>query len=174
MPQPLRRKKLYFDVSFQTGPSGTTMMASPQKLVFPCTQFRANYTGGDRYGALLDDLPALTGGSDRNAKRRNEVAAWFQPYSGYANTGDSPTSNATNIGQVRLDFVQATTNATGASPLPYLTAGGTQITNKYGMTPVFTRHFGVRVQRFGLVGPLGDVFTTHGILYVHRQHSIEI
>ena len=184
MPQPIKRKKLYFDVSFIQGASGVTM-AAVETRVFPCTQFRANYTGGDRYGALLEDYRALTGGSPREEKRKREVAAWFQPLGGRRIGDDSDASNIrtspTFIGQVRVDFVNATTNPDAADPLLYYTAGGSEVLDKCGATPIFTRHFGVRIQRFGLAGQgIGGpsspatVFTTHGVVYVQRQHSIEI
>ena len=178
MPAPVKRKKLYFDVNFPA--DGATM------AVFPCTQFRANYTGGDRYGALLSDLEPLTGGAPADVKRRYDVAAWFQPFGGQAfNTfagtpkGDDPSPTLT--ARVIIDFVTATTNqgppistATGAVGLPYFTAGGATVPDKCGTSPIFTRHFGVRIRIFRTAPTVLQTFTTHGVVFVQRQHSIEI
>lgn len=142
----IKRKKLYFDVSFQNATTNASR-------AFPCTQFRASYSG-DLYGGVLDDLPALVAGSPADKKRANDVAAWFQAREA-AGTG-------TTTGLMKVDFINATTgNNTGTA------LNVTSPFTQDGSTPIFTRHFAVRVRKLGAA-------TVTGRLYVQRQHSIEV
>jgi len=143
----IKRKKLYFDVTFGTGAlSGTARN-------FPCTAFRSSYAG-DIYEGVLDDLAPLVLASPLEDKRRNEVSAWFAPV--------NASALQLTMGAIAVAFINATNTQT-------ITAA-TLLTNPAGpdgSTPVYTRHFGVQVRRYG-------VATMTGRLYVQRQHSIEI
>ncbi len=166
------RKKLYFLAEFRLATSAGIAAAG---RVFPCTQFRTDTKSyvGDIYGGVLADLPPLTNGSPIETKRRNDVSAWIRTIS----VGDETTASSTQSQKWQIDFVDATTIASGATILqtsgmlafgdPFGTAqAGIGID---GVTPVMTRHFGVRVKRHGSGLATGTV-----MLYVQRQHSIEV
>ena len=142
-----KRKKLYFDVAFAAG------AANGAARNFPCTQFRDSYTG-DIYQGVLDALPPLASATPGEIKRRNEVTAWFVPANAQA--------LQLTVGAIAVAFINPTTVQT-------ITAA-TLLTNPNGpdgTTPIYTRHFGVQVRRFGTA-------TMTGRLYVQRQHSIEV
>lgn len=147
-----KRKKLYFDVTL---PAGLGAAGGLIARNFPCTQFRStgSYTG-DIYGGVLDDVPALTTSAPSETKRRNEVSAWFVPTSAQA--------LQLTLGAIAVAFTIPTTVQTiTAATLLVNTAGPD------GSTPIYTRHFGVQVRRYGQA-------TMTGRLYVQRQHSIEV
>lgn len=158
---PVSKKKLYFD--FSIGGAAT-------RAIFPATQFRAGLTCGDRHGGVLDRLEAMTGSTPGH--RQREVSAWAQP------VGNATNSSAITSGagaSLYVDFIGATSgNGTGAiSRLPFLTVGGT-VFQKAGHSAVYgtagiIRDFAIRVRRTGTSGT-----TIHGVLYVQRQHSLEI
>jgi hypothetical protein len=158
-----KRKKLYFD--FSIGINAT-------RAIFPATQFTSSLTG-DRYGGLLDALEACTGSSPADIKRRNEVTAVAQRTSVVYNNSMVSTG-----GNFSVQFIQPTTgNGTGpVTPLPFMSPGVLFTDGKDGNSAVFgvagtPRHFSVVVRRM----PGGGVGTTaRGVLYVQRQHSIEV
>jgi hypothetical protein len=169
-----KHRKLYFDVTM----GGDHLSAA----AFVCTQF-TNGTKGDRYGNLLDVLPALTGSANNSVKAQSAVSAWFQPN----------TAGITAAAPWAVDFVGVTaTMQSGPLPvvglgsavaalhgLPYLTAGTftplAQFSGHeaiYGTTALSAgapRHFAVRMRRRGAA-----TCTVSGTLYVQRQHSIEV
>lgn len=164
----IKAKKLYFDVAF----SGTTSRA-----FFPCTQVTAT-TPGDRYGALLDALEALTGGSNPRTKQQRAVSAWFVP------AGSSQAGSAWSAGsgaQVAVDFVQPTLlvlNNVAPTRIQYLNPGGTVNTSKPGQDAIYgtlgiLRHFSVRLRRPN-AGTTAFGQSLRGTLYVQRQHSLEV
>jgi hypothetical protein len=158
-----KRKKLYFD--FSIGINAT-------RQIFPATQFTSSLTG-DRYGGLLDALEACTGSSPADIKRRNEVSAWVQRTAQvYSNT---PMATS---GQLSVQFVYPTSgNGTGpVVPLPFMTPGFTFTDGKDGSSAVFgvagtPRHFSIVVRR---PSNANIASTVRGVLYVQRQHSIEV
>ncbi|MBV8722260.1 MAG: hypothetical protein JO277_08930 [Candidatus Eremiobacteraeota bacterium] len=162
---PNKRKKLYFDFAI-TG--------SATRQIFPVTQFRAGVTCPERFGGFLDALEALTASSNAGAKARNEVSAWAM----IANKGDALA--AVTIAPVMIDFIGPTSGngPGGITRLPYLTVGGNNLGEKCGQSAIFgtagvERHFAIRVRR-GNVAPGGSTSTVRGVLYVARQHSIEV
>lgn len=162
-----RAKKLYFDVILPATRSGQS---------FLCTQF-TNGTPGDRHGRLLQVEIACTGSTPENIKARRAVCAWYQ------STGIT-LQNATTPGvqSYNVQFSQPTANrnfVTNAvlAALPYLTVGGASVANKAGNTAIYgtagiQRHFSVQVdmRRFGS----GGTVSAHGVLYVQKQHSMEV
>lgn len=163
---PLKRKKLYFD--FNIGPTAT-------RAIFPCTAFRSGVTCGDRFGAVLDGLEALTGSSTAQAKRQREVMAYAVAV---GNGTSAALATVAAAGALFVDFIGATIgNGTGGiSRLPFLTVGSTTpIFQKAGHSAVFgtsgiIRDFAVRVRRPAATTGV----TIHGTIYVQRQHSIEV
>lgn len=121
--------------------------AAPAKnAAFFVTQFTPGTTG-DRYGNLLDKLGLLTPGSAGGPKARNAVSSWFQCSS---ITGDP--------GHVCLD---------------YISANAPNITLAVAITdPILTRDFRVRLKAGLAVAT--NTYVLRGILYVQRQHSIEV
>lgn len=159
----IRRKKLYFDVN----------LVAVTKRSFPCTQFRASYSG-DRYGGVLDDYQALTATSPPQRKRAWDVRAWFQPLTG-GTVGEqtiiTDNMNATVTVLAERVFVQfmgatTTTQINGVWPAALAPAVGAV---PLGASPIGTRHFGVRVSREGTLSA-----TVRGILHVERQHEFEV
>jgi hypothetical protein len=142
-----KRKKLYFNVDLRT----------VTRAVFPCTVGPGTsavvYTG-DKYGAVLDKLTALTLGSSNQAKRANSVAAFFEKQV----TGAGATATA---GQVFLQYCNWTRTASGATALDSVEDVA------QGASPIYTSNFGVLVRRSGTL-------SFRGTLYVQRQHSIEV
>jgi len=167
----IRKKKLYFDVDLTGATRG---------LAFPCTQFRQSYNG-DLYGGVLDDLPALVVGSPAARKRLHSVAAWFSPLSGQLaiNAAADAFPGNTGINQrVYVRFIAATTGfvkgiANPASISVITTDGLVFAPQLKGSTPIGTRHFSVLVIR-DVDANLVTSATVRGVLYVQRQHSIEI
>lgn len=163
--------KLYFDV---------TMADAITNAVFPCTQI-TNGTPGDRYGHLLDVNEACIGGTPPQVKARRAVSAWFQPV---GSAGLNATTPLAFLYDVR--FVQPTsagTNKAALLGLPFFTgATTTTVPGKIGAEAIYgtngsLRHFAVQVQKrhntgAGVIG-LGTL-SVHGVLYVQRQHSIEV
>ena len=158
-------KKLYFNITWAAGATLST------KIV-PCTPFRPSATIGDRYGALLEAMPALTGNSPNTMKERNGVSAWFVPRSGGAAVATSAG------GPVFVDFVGATLAQAGqnynADLLPYLSLDGTSVARNRGTDTIYgtlgqPRHFSVRLRRPGTT-----TASFSGVLYVGRNHSIEV
>lgn len=148
------RKKLYFDV---------VLAATHTSQTFACTPFRTGLAG-DRYGALLLALEALTGSGNQAAMERNEVAAWFQPTAMPAATAVG--FNVVFVGPTVGDNLSTTS-------LPFMTAGST-VATKAGHSAVFgtagsLRNFSVKVAKQRAV-----TAAVSGVLYVQRQHSIEV
>lgn len=162
-------KKLYFNISWPTGATLST------KFV-PCTPFRSSVTLGDRYGALLQALPALTGNSPNANKERNAVTAVYVPRTG--TTPANPTSTGQSV--VYVDFCAPTlgfaagTNVSLVPLLPYLSFGGTSVSRNIGTETIYgtlgqPRHFSVRLRRNA-----SNTTSMAGVLYVSRNHSIEV
>lgn len=165
------RRKLYFDVTLNKGQTNAVVC---------CTQF-SNGTPGDRYGGLLDDMPALTGSSPASNKVRAAVQAWFVPqllfYSSATGLGTSTSPQV----QFDVNFCQPTANGANKSVklLPYLTVGTlAPLNNLSGHEAIYSitnagaaRHFGVRVRRRG--SGVASI-SVCGTLYVARQHSLEV
>ena len=161
-----RSKKLYFDVLLADASTNAS---------FPCTHIVAS-TPGDRYGCLLPALHALTGSAPSGVKRAAVVSAWFAPNALASTNTTSPLNGA--LFSVR--FVQPTSrwiNQTGLQALPYLTVGGASVPNNAGHEAIYgtagsIRHFSCQVRK--LLAPAGGTVSVHGVLYVQRQHSIEV
>lgn len=158
-------KKLYFNITWASGVTLST------KIV-PCTPFRPSVTIGDRYGALLEALPALTGNSPNTMKERNGVSAWFVPRSG------GVAAVTSGGGPVYVDFVGATLAQTGLNYntqlLPYLSQDGSSVARNRGADTIYgtlgqKRDFAVRLRRPGT-----STVSYSGVLYVCRNHSIEV
>lgn len=149
-------KKLYFDVS---------LAATNQ--TFMCTQFTQG-TPGDRYGALLPVLEALTGSSPALAKQRSTTKAYFIPTNQYA-----------SFNLPYVNFIGPTSNGTGKgflAYLPFMTAGSV-VAAKAGHEAIYgtggaSRHFAVFLRSVTATFGEGQVIT--GVLCVERQHSIEV
>lgn len=163
-------KKLYFNLTWA---SGATSGAPVTKFV-PCTPFRPSLTFGDRYGSLLEPLAAVTGNSPNTLKRAGAVEAWFVP------SDNNVMGRTTITSAVSIDFVAPTFAVSGntdAVPLlPYLSLDGTSVLRNKGKDTIYgtlgqQRHFSIRVRR---ANGLGSVGTLSGVLYVARQHSIEV
>lgn len=163
-----KAKKLYFDA--RLGSTTTNQ-------VFLCTQFTVG-TPGDRYGTLLDAMEACTGSTLPGIKQRRAVGAWFQ-------ASDIAGANATTplTAMMGVQFVQPTangTNKTALTALPYLTVGGASVVGKAGNEAIYgtagsLRHFSVRIQKLrGTGSGGGGTVSVGGVLYVQRQHSIEV
>lgn len=161
---PTIRRKLYFD--FNIGGTAT-------RQIFPCTQFRAGLTMGERYGGALQALEALTGSSPAASKAQRAVSA-------YVVLANDQTNPITSVGgTLYVDFIGPTigNNAGGITRIAYQTVGGT-LFQKAGQDAIYgtagvLRHFSVRVRRSGIT--TGDINQTiRGVLYVSRQHSIEV
>jgi hypothetical protein len=164
-------RKLYFDVALPVTRTSQT---------FACTQFAAG-TAGDRYGALLQALETVTGSAPPGIKQQRTVSAWFQP------TAILGTNTTTPVMPYTVSLVAPTSNVANASgalgnnlsltALPYLTVGGASVASKAGHEAIYgtagiLRHFAVQVAKAFALGV--PAVTTHGVLYVQRQHSIEV
>lgn len=168
MAQPAK-KKLYFDVLFQ----GTTGIK-----IFPCTSFRDSWTG-DRYGNVLQVLESLTGNSTAAMKAKQAITAVFQ-MSG--NASASPLT-VTSVGATpfAVDFVQPTTgNGSNAlvTRLRSYNSAGTLQTALAGSDAIYgtlgtPRHFATRVRRLNVSGAAVSS-SVRGVLYVQRQHDMEV
>lgn len=160
-----KARKLYFDAN---------LTATITNQSFLCTQFTAG-TPGDRYGSLLTALEACTGSSLSGIKQRRAVSAWFQPARVVAQSATTPLNILMGV-----RFVQPTSNGTNKAALtglPYLTVGGAAVAAKIGQEAIYgtagsLRHFAVQVQKLRSLG--GGNITVAGVLYVQRQHSIEV
>ena len=162
-------RKLYFDV---------ILPATRNSQSFLCTQYTAG-TPGDRYGALLKSVQAVTGSSSPTTKRARAVSAWFQPSAVTAQNVTTPINQLFAVA-----FVNPTLNAnysTALAGLPYRTVGGAAVTNKEGNEAIYgtagiQRHFSVQVFKVRAASGIGfgGTISSHGVLYVQRQHSIEV
>lgn len=172
-------RKLYFDVGL---PATRTSQA------FACTQFAAA-TPGDRYGALMQALEAATGSTPSGIKQQRTVSAWFQSAAAVMENTTTP------VPVYNVNFVQPTTNVSNVSgtlgnnlnlnPLAYFTLGlsvtsGLQrvVPSKAGHEAIFgtagiLRHFAVQISK-ARAASVGGSVTVHGVLYVQRQHTIEV
>ena len=150
------RRKLYFDVALASNITGVTL-ACTQPLTRPT--WAAQYSL-ERTHQYLDSLPALTGGAAFSMRARNETTAWF------VSTTACPAILSRQA-KVASFFVEWTQVNLGTK-LAFLTPGGV-VAAKAGQSSVFTRNFAVRLQRINNTN--GAV---KGMIYVQRQHSIEI
>lgn len=158
-------KKLYFDAN---------LTATITNQSFLCTQFTAG-TPGDRYGALMQAMEACTGSTQSGMKQRRAVSAWFQPSRIVAANATTPLNILMGV-----RFVQPTSNGTNKAALtglPYLTVGGGAVAEKIGQEAIYgtagsLRHFAIQVQKLRSLS--GGAITVAGVLYVQRQHTIEV
>lgn len=152
------RKKLYFDLSY-------TFTVSQRVSTVTAFQITQNASGPfDRYGGLLSQLPVITGGSPADIKRQNAVSAWFAETSGTKildNTSCIQTTAAVRF--VRSD---------GTTPITYLTAGGGTVAAKAGTDAVYSQNPFVQVRLYR--ESVGVTMSGAGVLYVQKQHSIEV
>ena len=157
-------KKLYFDADVEVGTG-----ASAGQSFFNCTRVTAGTPASDRYGNFLDALAALTGGSPLGLKNRNTISAVFSP----VNEPEQPFIRD-GIWPM-LDFVAAAPAVLtfGDPGLPFQIPGGGTDLSKAGYDAIYTRNFRVRMRvRLGVVAP--STMHVRGIIYVQRQHSIEV
>jgi hypothetical protein len=166
------KKKLYFDFQFT---------ASNRARYCPCTWVPTAPIQGtvfERYGELLTALPALTGGASVATKERQEVSAWFQLATALTSPAD----------QFCMDFV----GQDFSTEIAWLAPGGAPVPAKAGLSPVHTKHFAVRLRLLPLQNSgIRFVATDHvmtvslvpfakravdirGVVYVQRQHSVEV
>jgi hypothetical protein len=164
-------KKLYFNLTWAGG--ATSGAGAAVTKFIPCTPFRASVTIGDRYGSLLEALAAVTGNSPNQVKRAGAVEAWF------VLSDNNAVGRTTVTTGVAIDFVAPTLQVTGNTDLvpllPYLSIDGTSVLRNKGKDTIYgtlgqPRHFSIRVRR--TVAP--STATLSGVLYVARQHSIEV
>lgn len=160
-----KAKKLYFNVDLEA--------VSSTRRTFPLTVGRAGFATGDLFGALLDTFPPSGRIGDANQRRRNMVAAWFEPI------GEDLTADATR--SVVVEFVawtaagrtaQAGMGFTGGPAAGELSGatlpGGVPVYTGSPVAALFTKNFAVRVRTPDSTRGL------KGILYVERKHSIEV
>ena len=151
------RRKLYFDV-FVASPGTGAIFACTQPLARPT--WAAQYSR-ERTHSYLDSLPALTGSAPFSMRARNETSAWFV----------RTTACGALLGQqamVGTFFVGWVSQTVTGTKLPFLTVGGV-VAAKAGQSSVFTRDFAIRLQRLNNI--TGDI---KGMIYVQRQHSVEV
>jgi hypothetical protein len=120
-------------------------------------------------------MAALTGNSPNSLKAAQGVTAVFVP------SFDNAMGGTTQTVGVAIDFVAPTFAVSGNNNvvplLPYLSADGTTVTRNRGKDVIYgtlgqQRHFSIRARRVS--SPLGSTNTLSGVLYVSRQHSIEV
>ena len=153
-------KKLYFDFQFTN---------SNQARIFPCTwpttaSGNTTATVIERHRALMDALPAVTGGASSAVKQAREVGAWFNLALVFTAGGGGDVGYV----PILLDFVGR--NLT--TRIPFLDPGNVVVTTKAGQTPIFTSNFAVRLRCDAVPG--GPPVDVRGVCYVQRQHSVEV
>jgi hypothetical protein len=153
-----RARKLYFDIP------QTTVTSTEKKFFIPCTPgtfsgiFEA-FSRGDRYGNLLEPMAALTRGARPAAKRLNTAHAWFE--CGFVE------NSSQNFFNFCLMFVSADGQPVKRTKTDGLPEGGSVF---QGLDPVYTSLWGVQLS----VGTDSGDYDLKGIVYVQRQHSIEV
>lgn len=150
--------KLYFDVHLSGSQTNRSVLA---------TAFTAG-SPGDRYGSLLQPLESCTTDSPLGVQRSRAVSAWFQPV---AIEGQNATTSTNLAFAVR--FVQPTVPGANQSGLQSLQGVGFNADGAeaiYG-TAGTLRNFSVQVQKRKAAG---GTISVSGVLYVQRQHSIEV
>lgn len=150
-----KARKLYFDYNF-------TLNAASQVIIL--TE-ESPATPGDRFGALLDQMPPLLGNSQPKALRQNEITAITVP-SGNTDSEDGDTP-------LTITFLQGADDPTPGDPAPFYATSGTGTTlvsTKQGQSAVFVRNPRVLLTAMST----GGSGTYRGTLIVQRQHSIEI
>jgi hypothetical protein len=153
-------KKLYFSAVLSRG--GATGSVGTG-AIFPCTNFRANgLYSGDSNGAVLEDFAPIAATDSQRMRNERAVSAWFQlQAANYAVAG----ATRGPVGFL-LDFVAATTTVAAVAQI------GAFGSLAAGQSTLGTRHFAVRVRPLKLSNTQN--FTVHGVLYVQRQHSLEV
>jgi hypothetical protein len=141
-------KKLYFDAAVQVN----TGVARNLQL-FNATAVTVGTPANDRYGNFLDTLAALTAGSPSASKTRNAVTAVFVP-SNLTNGADGGTAV-----DAFVDFV---------APLPT----AVNVDTAGIADPVLSSNFRVRLRISKLAAD--STVNATGVVYVQRQHSIEV
>lgn len=173
-----RRKKLYFSVvNMSRGGIGSVIGLGK---VFPCTAFRATYTGDD-YASVLHDFSAVLGAANPPEQfAERDVSAWFQVqrqnWTNVANGGThGPVYFLTDFIGVTNGMIANGDILAGSviTPVQGVDFGAGRASIPTGASPVATRHFAVRVRPVKLT-TVGANFTVGGRLYVQRQHSIEV
>jgi hypothetical protein len=154
-------KKLYFDVTW-----GTTVGAQ----AFACTAFRTGLTG-DRFGALMKAMQACTGGTPQSVMAESECSAWFQclrtaTVSGGVHIGFNVYFAAPTVGKITTGQLPATGHfAALPADLVGMVAGQSAVFGTVGTA----RNFSVVVAK-----QQATTAAVSGVLYVQRQHSIEV
>lgn len=176
------KKKLYFDVNFGagTGGVGQAVATTVPALYFPCTSF-TNGVVGDRNGNVLQALECLTGNSPNGIKKLNAVSAWFQLSNLGAALLTLTSPSATTAEYTAVDFVMPTgtvANHANVTRLRSLNTAGTTLFSKGGQEAIYgtlgtLRHFSVRVRKTNNAG-VAITTSVRGVLYVARQHSLEV
>lgn len=162
MPALFRRRKLYFNVNTTTH----TSIGNMRRVIFPCTQYTASYTG-DAYGAVLQDYQPCTTtlanqGAQSSLRRRLATSMYFLPIAESAFWASSTISNKGGPGvYYSMWFGDPTTG-------DQLTVTG----GIAGTTPIFHQHFAAVLNIGTLVN--SSSFTVQGQLVVERRHSIEV
>lgn len=152
--------KLYFDVSIGSAQTNRS---------FLCTKFTAG-SPGDRYGSLFDPVESCTASTPLAIKRSRAVGAWFVP----TMVAGQNATTALNLAFFAVKFVQPTVpgaNQTLARlPYPNVDANWRGTEAIYGTAGVL-RNFSVQIQKNKAAG---GTITVTGVLYVQKQHSIEV
>ncbi len=162
-------KKLYFDIIGLSAGSDVTIKLTEETITqatatTPGTGILVGRpgTGGDRFGNLLDQLPALNGNSSPSEMARAEITAIW---------ANASSSGGVSGPAVSVNFVQGLNDPTPGNASPFYTAGGTGLTTvntKAGASAAFITNPRVQI---AAVGGSGSV---SGTLYIQRQHSIEV
>lgn len=157
------RNKLYFDVNFTGGGTVSTVIARCTSALSTVGTpgYRLKQVLNDRYGGFMKALPTCDLNTPEEIRRRNSAGAWFQ----FENNGGFNSSNGAGIDYL-LDFVYRVSGAPLMDKIPNPTAGGVD-----GTDPCYARQWGVRLQ-FNYNGTANRPIA--GVLYVQRQHSIEV
>lgn len=160
------RKKLYFDINFTMSTGGFAWALAPCTPNFPSAITRVENTivkqkATERYSGSLDALPALTAGSPPETKRRNAVSAWFT----LLENGFNQASAGRGL-DIKLYFVRPL----AADPTDSFKIQGPPSVS--GSDAVYATEFGVAAF-FGHIAT-SSISTIQGVLYVQRQHSIEV
>jgi hypothetical protein len=147
-----KARKLYFDYSFTGAATSQEIKLTPEYATTP----------GDRFGALLESLPALLGTSQPKSLRQNEITAIAVPSAQSADTS------------ILLQFNGGVNDGSFENnPAPFYANSGTgttQVAGKAGQSAVFVRNPRVLLTAM----TTGGSGTFRGTLIVQRQHSIEV
>ena len=145
------RKKLTFNLTF-TFASGSLAAAAHAAIPITPTVASGDATPGDLFDGLLEVLPFISASTPNGIKRQNSIAAWFVQVA--PNT--ELTSSAVLF--VRSD---GSTPITGFGP------------EADGALAIYSQRPQVLVSLQRAVAT-GGTTLVDGVLYVQKQHSIEV